>query len=77
MQNLSLGRSKDLSLVASIREYGGPKKSKRFIQDFLSSWKNMDTTIWLVVFGMLNLFSDFGCVGKGKNSLLFGYKLHI
>lgn len=34
MQNLSLGRSKDLSLVASIREYGGPKTSKESIQDF-------------------------------------------
>jgi hypothetical protein len=28
MQNLSLHRSKDFCLVASITEYGGPRKSK-------------------------------------------------
>jgi hypothetical protein len=51
MQNLSLGRSKDLSLVASIREYGGPKSSKKSIQDFfdqneqygrISNWAEHD-----------------------------------
>jgi hypothetical protein len=34
MQNLSLGRSKDLSLVASIREYSGRRKSRQTVQDF-------------------------------------------
>ena len=51
MQNLSLGRSKNLSLVASIKEYGGPKTSKKSIQEFfdqieqygqISNWAEHD-----------------------------------
>ena len=34
MQNLSLGRSKDLSLVANISEYGGLNTSKRSVEEF-------------------------------------------
>lgn len=51
MQNLSLGRSKDLSLVASIKEYAGPKTSRKSIQEFfeqveqygqISNWTEQD-----------------------------------
>jgi hypothetical protein len=34
MQNLSLGRSKDLSLVASIKGNAGPRKSRQTAQEF-------------------------------------------
>ena len=52
MQNLSLGRSKDLSLVASIKEYAGPKTRKKSIQEFfdqveqygqISNWTDHDS----------------------------------